>query len=153
MNVEGTILRAKNAPADVRYFQTFFGPQHRPNARMPIEAHRECGLLLKQVYLATEGRRGVGNRVSYARGTLDDWVMREYDRDELDMETLEGLYMPGPSLKLEGHQELSVLIARLETVKRIVAHYYPRGRALKSLLNELDIAIASIGKRDGGSQC
>ena len=62
----------RSGSKDVQYFQTFYGPQLRPNARMPIEAHRECGRLLHEVARATEGRRSAHEAVKHAYHTLDD---------------------------------------------------------------------------------
>ncbi len=142
----------KGFPADVPYFDPLFGHRLRPNARMQIEHHRECGLLLNHVALATEGRRGASEPVKFVFNTLDAWVMREYGRAELDMETLAGLYCPGPPLKSEGPLSLNGLIERLERVKCILVASYPLGLRLQELLREIDRAIGSISKWDGMSR-
>lgn len=130
--------------ADIPYFQTFFGPRVRPDGRMPIEAHRECGGLLRQVIKAVENRRGAHTLVLYSCNTLDDWAMREYTPAELDNETLAGLYCPGPAPDPEVHASPASLIDRLERVKLILKAHYPRGLAMHRMIADLDNAIKSI---------
>lgn len=136
-------------PVDILYSDLLFGRRLRPDAQMPIENHRECGLLLRQVARATEGRRGVSERVRFVFNTLDAWVQREYGWDELDMETLAGLYCPGPRIDAQGPVGLPVLVEWLDGVKSILVAHYPLGLALNELLRDIDRAIASIRKWDG----
>ena len=139
----------KTTPADKFYSDLLFGRRLRPDAQMPIEDHRECGLLLRQVARATRGRRGASERIQFVFNTLDGWVQREHGRDELDIDTLGGLYCPGPRMDATGPVGLAVLVERLARVKSILEAHYPLGAALKELLKELDRAIASIRKWDG----
>ena len=140
---------AVKGSADIKYAQTFYGPQFRPNARMPIEAHAECGLLLKQVAIAAEGRAGAREPVNYARGSLDDWAMREYTTTELPNKLLQYLYLPGPNLALSVQFTPDELIDKLFRSKDILELHYREGKALGKLLRELDHAVSSLRKWDG----
>jgi len=152
VSVQNRILVGNGTPADVRYFDPLFGSRLRSKARMPIEGHRECSRLLHQVARETEGRRGASEPVKFVCNTLDSWAMEENDRDELDMETLGGLYCPGPRLGPEERVGPPALIEWLERVKGILVTHYPHGKALRELLRELDRAIASIRKWNGKPQ-
>ena len=70
----------KTVQADIPYSDLLFGRCLRPDAKMPIEDHRECGLLLRQVARATEGQKVGNERVQFVFNTLDAWVQREYGR-------------------------------------------------------------------------
>jgi hypothetical protein len=146
---QATPGRNNTPPSDTKYFQTFFGPQWRPNGVMPVEFHRECGRLLKLVLKATEGRPGAHKAVRYASFTLDDWAMREYTHDELDNDALADLYCPGPEIRFKDRLAHNELIEMLEAVKAILVKHYPRGLALSRMCKELDSAIVSIRKWDG----
>lgn len=130
--------------ADIPYFQTFFGPRVRPDGRMPIEAHRECGHLLRQVIQAVERRRGAHTLALYSCNTLDDWAMREYTHAELGNNTLFGLYCPGPTLDAKACVSRASLIDRIQRVKLILAAHYPKGLALRRIVRDLDGVIKSI---------
>lgn len=144
MSKNRTTNRAKRTSTDLPYFQTFFGPRVRPNGRMRIEAHQECGRLLRQVVRAVERRRGAHTLVLYTCNTLDDWAMREYTPDELDNPTLTGLYCQALPSEPEISVSRDLLIERLERVKSILATYYPDGLGLRRMVRDLDRAIASI---------
>lgn len=76
--------------------------------------------------------------------------MQEIPRQELDMETLECLYCPGPGRgATQERAGPNDLIARLETVKSILLDHYPDGKALGEIFRELNRAIASLEKWDG----
>ena len=145
----GSNRGSRNNSTDVEYFQVLFGNQLRPNGQMSIEEHRVCGYLLKQVTMATEGRPGAHAPVTTVRHILDDWAMQEYGHNELDNDTLAGLYCPGPLLEPGNHMSLNVLIERLERVKSNLERHYPCGLALQGMLRQLDLAITSIGKWNG----
>lgn len=136
--------RRNTPPNDVKFFQTFFGPQWRPNGVMPIELHRECGRLLRLVMRATEGHTGVHEAVKYVCFTLDDWVQREYNANELDNDTFMDLYCPGPAIRFKDRLAHNELIEMLGTVKAILGKHYPSGVSLLRMCNELDSAIVSI---------
>ena len=142
--------RRKITPTDIPYFDWLYGDRWRPNGKAPISSHRECGLLLHHVAWVTEGRPGVSQPVKFVINTLDAWVMQEDPWQELDAETLEGLYCPGPGRgATQERAGLNDLIARLEAVKSILLDHYPDGKALGEIFRELNRAIASLEKWDG----
>lgn len=54
---------------------------------MPIIAHQRCAHIIKSVLKSTDGRLQIEDSLNQVRGNLDEYVMREYKRDELDRET------------------------------------------------------------------
>ena len=141
--------RGTASAADVPYYQPLFGSSFRPNTQMPIEAHQLCGQLLKEMVIATEERAGAVGPLNYVRGTLDDWVMREYDRDNLDDATFVGLYMPGPHLAPQLEVDACAVLRNLDIVKAILVRHYPDCRALRICLRQLERAAASIATWNG----
>lgn len=100
-------------------------------------------------FLSGNFRPRAGEPVKFVYNTLDSWAMCEYDRDELDMATLDGLYCPGPQFNRQKPVGTPEQIKLLERVKCILLTHYPLGSGLRELLRDLDRAIASIGKWDG----
>lgn len=84
--------------------------------------------------------------------TLHAWLKRESSECELDVETVEGIYFPGPRSENRMLFDLSDLIDQLENVKRILVKCYPTGKALFEIFEELNRAIISILKWDGVTQ-
>lgn len=139
----------KVSPNDIQYFDWFFGWLTQSTGKAPVSVHRECGRLLHSVVQATVGRQGATEAIRFVINVLDRWAMREYSHDELDSETLGGLYCPGPRMKSERPVGQPMLIERLEAVKAILRNYYPDEPALEKLFRELDRGIVSIRKWDG----
>ncbi|KHK93558.1 hypothetical protein LK12_04760 [Novosphingobium malaysiense] len=77
------------------------------------------------------------------RDRLDEWLMREYDRAELDNETFSKVYFPGPDLP---HSQLGFAerIFALELIKAILKQHYPDGKALLTVLWFIDRASVSL---------
>lgn len=144
--------RREITSTDIPYFEWLYGERWRPNGKLPIALHRDCGLLLHQVAWSTEGRPGAVQPVKFVINTLDEWVMRENSEQELDTETFRSLYCPGPGVAVELMIDLSDLVDRLERVQKILLEHYPRGIALREIFQEINRAIASISKWDGRPQ-
>lgn len=97
----GKIKRARPRPAyagEVRQgrmpYQTVFSKavQWRPATRLPIEAHRRVGALLRDLIAHADLPRRLHERLGIVRSDLDDWVAREYTQAELSQEVFSGLY-------------------------------------------------------------
>jgi hypothetical protein len=134
--------------ATVGYTETFIGPQRRPKARMPLDAHARAGTLLKSVLTEAGGSRRVARAADHIRYKLDEWVMREYPA-EADMPTpvFQDLYYhdDGERRTARG-AEREVCAGRLEAVKRILQAHYPDCAPLRELLAKADSAIGALRK-------
>lgn len=131
----------------IGYVQTFVGPQRRPKARMPIEAHAEVGRLLKSVLTATYHRKGVYNRVNAIRSELDEWTQREYNHAELPNEQFFELYYHESGSTFERALSEAVRAhhgTSLTEAKKILVQHYPDCPPLRSLLQKLDAAQKSL---------
>lgn len=131
----------------VGYLWTLVGPHRRPNARMPIEEHAEAGRLLKSVLVVSSYRKGVCNRVDAVRSELDEWVQREYGRDELPDEVFFGLYYHEEPSKWSRSLPVDERVKHVESlarVKALLVKRYPGCAPLRAMLKRLDLAIASM---------
>lgn len=129
------------------YTQTFVGQQLRPDGRMPIAAHQAVAGLLDDLLSITHERRGVCNRVDWVRSTLDEWVQREYDSNELPNEVFHALYYRA------GHREWrksitpierDILSAKIAQVRSILNEHYPDCPPLRAMIRKLDLAEKSL---------
>lgn len=124
----------------VGYVQTFVGPQRRPKARMPIDAHAEVGRLLKSVLTATYHRKGVYKRVNAIRSELDEWTQREYNHAELPNEQFFELYNHESGSTFERALSEAARARHgmsLTEAKKILTQHYPDCPPLRSLLQNL----------------
>lgn len=131
----------------VKYIQTFVGPSRRPKDRMPIDAHIEIGGLLKSVLVVSSERNGVYNRLNSVRSELDEWVQREYNREELSDEVFFDIYYHESGHQFSrsiSHAESSRHINSLERVKQILGKHYPDCPPLRTLLKKVDSAVNSM---------
>jgi hypothetical protein len=131
----------------VGYIQTFVGAQRRPNGTMPVEMHAKVGELLKSVLVASNHRKGVYNRVNGIRSELDEWTMREYNREELPSEQFFDLYYHESGNTYErslSEKERLQHTKSLEEVKCILAAHYPDSKPLRTVLKKVDGAIKSM---------
>jgi len=148
--------KAKQAPRGktsgprrtVGYVWTMVGPQRRPNARMPVEAHAEVGGLLKSVLAVSYRRKGVYNRVDAIRSELDEWTQREYKRDELPDDEFFDLYYrdcpPPTDMRSLSAEERARHVESLIRVKTTLVKHYPDCAPLRAMLKRADAAIASL---------
>ena len=139
--------RAKNKARNAIIYAHVCGPELRPNGSMPIERHQQVGRLIKSVLAATLGHRGIQNCLNMVRGDLDEWVAREFTRDELPQSTFFCLYYGENERGLEGPTDCEMIVEQMELVKKIVTSSYPDCAPLRSLLKLADRAIVMIRKR------
>lgn len=130
--------------ASIAYNMTFVGRRLRPDARMPIEAHKQVGGLLKTVLVAAERRDGARTRIDRMRSDLDEWVQREYSLRELDQQTFSELYYHEDNIDLRSPMSRDEMILRIETAKSILTLHYPDCPPLDEVKGQADRAIASI---------
>ncbi len=132
----------------IGYVWTMVGPQRRPNGRMPLEAHAEVGRLLKSVLAVTHRRKGVYNRVDAIRSELDEWVQREYNRDELPDDEFFDFYYREAPVPTSPHslppEEQVHCTDSLVWVKTTLAKHYPECVPLRAMLKRADAAITSL---------
>src|SRR5206468_582507 len=139
--------RPRSPSNSIEYSMLLSGTRRRPKERMPVEAHKTVGRLLKSALIGTEQRPGVHRRVNAIRCELDNWVQCEYKRDELSDEVFFDLYyhelpetdpLAAPAVRWDRH------IASLNEAKATLARHYPECPPLRELLKKTDLAIASL---------
>lgn len=133
----------------VAYNMMFVGEQRRPNARMPIETHLELGRMIKSILVATERRTGVFSRLNAVRSELDEWVQREYKRDELSDAQLSGMYFGEKTpmrFKVPNVLERNQFVTDIQNVEQSILSHYPDCRPRDLLLNKLQRARKSLAK-------
>ncbi len=131
----------------VGYVRTFIGPQRRPNARMPIDAHAEVGRLLTSVLSATYYRKGVYNRIDAVRSELDEWAQCEYSHAELPNDQFFALYYNQSGSELSrslSDAERARHIESLAYVKKRLSEHYPDCPPLRALLKKVDAGLKSL---------
>lgn len=131
----------------VGYVMSLVGPSHRPNARMPIEAHEEVGRLLKGVLLDTYNRKGVYKKVNAIRCELDEWTQREYDEAALPSERFFNIYYreSGSSFaKALTDLAKQTHIDSLDKAGEILTTHYPDSTPLRSIMKKLAAAKKSL---------
>lgn len=140
--------RKKNGQGNsLCYVQTFVGPQRRPKARMPIEAHAQVGRLLKSVLKDTFHRKGVYNRVNAIRSELDEWTQREYNHAELPNEQFFDLYYHESGATFAhslAEAERVRHVQSLTHAQKLLVEHYPDCPPLRSLLKKIDAAVKSL---------
>jgi hypothetical protein len=120
--------RAKSTARNAITYAHVCGPELRPKGSMPIESHQHVGRLIKSVL-------------------ADDWLAREFTRDELSQSTFFCLYYGKNERELEGPTDREIIIERVELMKKIVTSSYPDCAPLRSLLKFADRAIVMIRRR------
>lgn len=138
----------RSGPKTAGFVRMFVGPERRPANRMSVSLHAEVGRLLQQVFAATYHRKGVHNRVNGVRSTLDEWVQREYQPDELPFEQFTELYYHqepthtfARSLAAEQKQRFD---ANLVRVRQVLTENYNDCKPLRDLIKSLDAATSSL---------
>lgn len=125
----------------VVYGQVLLGGCWRPNAKMPIVAHKEVGDLLKEL-LENGGLRSRAYwRVENIRSELDEWVQREYrTQEELSSEKFNRLYYNDwtPSQLLPS--------ARIDRIEALLREHYPDSVPLRGLLRWLVVARKDLAR-------
>jgi len=125
----------------VVYGQVLLGGCWRPNAKMPIVAHKEVGDLLKEL-LENGGLRSRAYwRVENIRSELDEWVQREYrTQEELSSEKFNRLYYNDwtPSQLLPS--------ARIDRIEALLRKHYPDSVPLRGLLRCLVAARKDLAR-------
>jgi hypothetical protein len=131
----------------VQYVNPIFGADRRPDAKMPIRAHQQIAGLMKTILADTYYRKGVYNKINSVRNQLDEWVQREYNRDELPDDAFHKLYYQ--DLRSNFNKQLSAASRQrhsdsMRKVKGILSEHYPDCAPLCRLIKKLDSAIASM---------
>lgn len=131
----------------VGYVRALVGPERRPNARMPLKAHEQVGLLLKSVIQDTYFRKGAYNRLDSIRSELDEWVQREYTHEELPQEQFLSLYYGGEISRYHrsiSRDDCDQHLARIWKIQEILSEHYPDCEPLRALFKKLDFAVTSL---------
>lgn len=136
-------------PAVLGFYPAMSSVRHlRPNAKMPVPAHKELGAILKILKNATENHKRAAAPLKDVGYLLDEWVQKEYtDRKELaDEEFFELYYGDGDteaeqSPAIERKEELKGLCRK---AKGIIKRNYHDCGPVRQLLKKLDNAIKWI---------
>lgn len=140
--------RAKSRARNTITYAHVCGPELRPKGSMPIEKHQQVGRLIKSLLAATLEHRGIKNCLNMVREDLDDWVAREFTRDELPQSTFFNIYYGENERGLEGPTDREAMVEQVELVKKILSSNYPDCAPLRSLLKSADRAIVMIRRRE-----
>lgn len=74
----------------------------RPNAKMPVSAHQEIALLLREARCGTLYNKRAETPIGEVRTTLDDWVQKEYPTDkEMSNDVFHAMYYGGDDFETE----------------------------------------------------
>lgn len=131
----------------VSYTYALVGPARRPNARLPVEKHREVGELLKTVMAATYNRKGVYNRLNSIRSELDEWAQHEYSPSVLPNEEFFELYYRDSGCSFARsltEVERKQHTQSLQQAKEILTGSYPDCAPLRVLVTKMDSAKKSL---------
>lgn len=103
----------------VVYGNVLAGGCWRPDARMPLEAHKQAANHLKELL----GRGGLRSRAYYridhVRSELDEWVQREYGRADLPDDVFHSLYYGRVTSSDTEPMDL------VQSVERLLLDHYP----------------------------
>jgi hypothetical protein len=120
----------------------------RSPGKMPLDAHKKVGHLLKEITAMSSLRTGVHNPVKAVRCILDDWAMEEFpDHTELPNKEFFQIYYMLPHYRYMKHIdscERSQRVAELREAQGILRKHYPAGATLSFVLKKLDSAIRSM---------
>ncbi len=126
----------------------------RPNARMPIDAHKEVGAILKILKNATEHNKRACRPITDIAFMLDEWAQKEYtDRKELSDAVFFDLYYGNektPAETAPSAQRKMELQALCNRVKSILKKSYHDCKPVRDLLSKADLAIKWIDGWPGG---
>lgn len=126
----------------VVYGHVFSGGAWRPNARMPLDGHREAANLLQELLEQGGFRSQAYTRLNHVRSELDEWVQREYtSEDELSNEAFHNLYY---------HAFMSTGLTATEALLRVaelIRPHYPDCVPRRDLLRSLAAARKDLEKR------
>jgi Domain of unknown function (DUF5623) len=142
----GTIYPTDSATT-VPFSYNMGSSRRRPKGEMGIEGHIEAGRMIKAVLSSQERPFSVYRRMNAVRSTLEDWMGKEIDRDQLDGPEFFDVYYH----ELEDDNPLwsramsrDGLISILEDLKKNLQIAYPDCAPLRSLLNRIDMSVKLI---------
>jgi hypothetical protein len=116
----------------------------RPNAKMPIVKHQELGALLKVLKAATYNHKRASRPLKEVANLLDEWVQREYNRQEMSDEIFFNLYFADVDTESEvlpSYERKAELIQMCRKAQSIVTNEYHDCGPVRGLLRKLDIVI------------
>jgi hypothetical protein len=112
------------APGEVRHGALAFGVHlkgmsWRPNAQMPIHAHREAGNLIQVIFERSHLKCGPWTRLSHIRSSLVEWLEQECLHTDHSGQELTDLY--------HGGYAASGLppVAAIDRIATLLSTYYP----------------------------
>lgn len=113
----------------------------RPNAKMPINAHQELGVILKRVREETDRHKRIRNLIDEVRFTLDEWIQREYtSKDELLDEVFFKIYygdLNRSEMPISSPEHKKTIIKLIDRAKLIISIHYPPCKPVDKLNKKL----------------
>lgn len=132
-------LPAKHSPNSVPNGGILVPPgSQRPAGRMPIEAHRRSGELLRQAEIAVGKSARCANWLTRVWGELDEWVQREYTREEMDDATFFALYKRADILRSPTKANPPLALRCIDEIDGLINAHYPDCVPRRNLLKDLD---------------
>lgn len=127
------------------YGHILIGPCWRPDARMPLDSHREAGNLIKEVLDNGRLRSRAWQRLAHVRSELDEWVQREYPgRQELPDDVF-------PELYYRDFVPSGFTPARaIERIRELITENYPDCVPRRDLLRCIDAARRDLARKQIG---
>ncbi|WP_409478690.1 DUF5623 domain-containing protein [Pseudobdellovibrio sp. HCB154] len=161
VNVESTkptitaVVNKLPDPLTITFY--LLGKCVRPNAKMPIEAHKQVGTLLGEVLAFTHLRKSVHKLVGSVCSELDDWVQNEYKtKQDMSDEDFRDMYYPHKAdiqlKKSITDADANLLVEKLESVKNILLKFYHDCVPRETILVKLDQAALGLYKWAGVPQ-
>lgn len=121
---------------------------HRPNARMPVQAHQELARLLREARSGALFNKKAENAIGMIRTTLDDWVQKEYPSEkELPNELFHDMYYGHDDFKNEptpSEAKKIELINTLIRAKTLFNLHYHNCEPVRWVNNKFSLAVKSI---------
>lgn len=120
----------------------------RPNIKVSIKDHQQLGKQLKELHFATRYNKRAQTNVRKVRGTLDEWIQREYPtRQELTDEVFFSIYYGDLATEVTpwpDQRRKEELIDLCKAIILLLERSYHVCSPMKRLVYQLEQAIKAI---------
>lgn len=128
----------------VMYNHIFDGPKLRPNSRLPLSSHKRMSDLLKNCKSELSDWVVVRDAVDLVRRELDEWLLREYAREELGQDNVPQMYYGRLLPFRRGLPDYASLLKWLKNVQQDLTNNYPVCGPVNELFFILQDAIEIV---------
>lgn len=145
---KGTILpRASNATVPYNFYDGNSG--RRPNGRLSLAQHKECGDIIKAV-LKRDGRPfGVYQRLNRVRSEMEDWLNAENPRDAIPADQFFDYYYHDPDLSGANYRDASTRDGKRDLLSKLITILqkgYPDCQPIRQQTSRLRTCIRLLGE-------